>query len=113
MNWELWNVFLENPLIGNPMVAESTSNSYLLVLARMGMLGGILLALLILSVIKVLYLTWINKNDDVKYATFLSVMCSIAVYSLFEGVLIENYSLGQCVFFLCLTYFSSWECNYK
>lgn len=105
VNSELWQVYLNSPIFGNPPDAESTANSYLLVLARMGTIGGTLLVLLMLKILQVVYLNWIYCRSDIVYVAYLSSFAAISLYSLFEGVLVENFSLGQCVFFLCLTYF--------
>ncbi|MEP4891566.1 MAG: hypothetical protein ABJV04_16190, partial [Aliiglaciecola sp.] len=93
--WELWNVYLQNFFLGNPIEAKSTANSYLLVLARLGSIGGIILIFIISSTLKnilSILLKNVTQNNDIAYLSSFSI---ILLYSFFEGVLVENYSLGQ------------------
>jgi hypothetical protein len=109
VNFELWSVFLEYPITGNPTIIGSTSNSYLLVLARFGMIGGILLVSLILVTSRSILRVIREKKSSVSSA-YIGSMAVILPYSLFEGVLVENFSLGQMVFVICIVFFG---CSFR
>ncbi|MBR9911303.1 MAG: O-antigen ligase family protein [Gammaproteobacteria bacterium] len=103
VNFELWSVFMNNPIFGNPGIAGSTSNSYLLILARFGLLGALILMMLIGSILFSLLKLVRASNLEVGSA-YIGALAVILPYSIFEGVLVENYSLGQAVFLICLIY---------
>ncbi len=105
VNYQLWSVFLDYPIWGNPTAVEVTSNSYLLVLARFGIVGGGLLLCIVLGVVVAVFKSFISSKSVVS-VPYLSSLAVILPYSLFEGVLVENFSLGQCVFVMCLAYLS-------
>jgi len=103
VNFELWNAFSNSPVFGNPLKVGSTSNSYLLVLAKFGLVGGLIMILLLLTVFK--YLVDVNeKSVSGLGAAYIGALAVILPYSLFEGVLVENFSLGQIMFVFTLVY---------
>jgi len=98
---ELSDIFYYNYLIGNPLLVTATSNSYLAFLARGGIVAGILEFLLIIIII---YNIIMQRKRILLDATFTSVTISFMFYSIFEGAMVENFSLGQILFVLSITY---------
>ena len=93
---ELWTVFSHNPIIGDAVNVESTSNSYLSAFARFGMIGGLLVVLsIVLGVIQ-------SLGKSMASILSSSLLAFILFYSAFEGVLVESFSFGQLVFLIAL-----------
>jgi hypothetical protein len=109
VNSVLWQVYTENSIIGNPTQSEFTSNSYLSAIARLGTIGGILLSSMIIFAFMNLKIKLNRIIKDKQYAAYISSFCAIIPYSAFEGVLMENYSLGQFIFIICLIRIGSKE----
>lgn len=105
---QLITIFYNNYLIGNPLLVTQTSSSYLSVMARGGLIG---LAILLALLAQILYkLSKIKKNDFLTSAYAASLIVFL-FYAFFEGVLVENFSLGQLFFVFFLLYIGEKKIN--
>jgi hypothetical protein len=108
---DLTNVYLDNIIVGNPKVTESTSNSYLSALARGGSIAGIILSTMLLYYLYILF--FLDKYQHIildlggNVIPFIASSIIFLLYSIFEGVLIENFSCGQVLFVANLFYTTS------
>lgn len=99
---EMWSVFIENPIFGNPLAVQSTSSSYLGILANTGIIGG---AVMLFMLIHLFINSYIKFQKNTIYATQLASISVFLLDAMFEGLMTENFSLGQVLFVILLTYF--------
>ncbi len=106
----LFDVFYNHYLVGNPTLAGQTSNSYLAFLARGGLVAGIILLLLLVTLI---YSLTKQPKKRLLSATYTSAVMIIIVDSIFEGVLVESFSLGQLIFVFSIMYVGEKRINVR
>ncbi|MFC3093299.1 O-antigen ligase domain-containing protein [Alteromonas sediminis] len=103
---DLWRVFSENPLIGAPMETESTSSSYLALLANGGIVAGFLLIIFLLLLFRIIVTILKLSAPNTLNVTVVSAVMGLLLYATFEGFLLEGYSVAKLLFIILLSVIS-------
>lgn len=96
---ELWSGFLEYPLIGVPYVDTHTSNSYLMALANVGIIGGLpFFAFLAVDLIYTIRLNLMNNSSmrgKLETSFLTSTFLGVFALGFLDGFLLQVISFSQ------------------
>lgn len=96
---ELWQGFVENPIIGVPYVETHTSNSYLMALANVGIVGGIpffaFLALDFCYNVKINFMGNISPRGKLETSFLSSAFLGIIALGFLDGFFLQVISFSQ------------------
>jgi hypothetical protein len=104
---EAWASMLDdvsdNPWIGKGVPSGKSENSYLKASKEYGVFYGLILAVLVLSKIRMLYRLTNEYIGSIHYKGWLAVMVALAIGGCFEAYLDDSFSLPLIIFCLVLS----------